>query len=674
MYYASASILAAIHHLIINHEIIKNRKSLPKDGAYYKYTQFLISLMFFYVADMVWVFLLEIKTWHLAYVDTMFYFAAMAVSVLLWIRFVVAYLGKMGARSRLFLGLGWGICAFVFCSLIFNLFNPVIFSLEKDMTYVTYWGRYFLLGVQFLMFVAITINSLIALKRAEGSDVVHYRAICMSGLVMAVFVTLQMFTAYVPFYTFGCFLANCLVHVFIEEDEKRALSEFKATTQKEKERYTQIATGLASSYEAIYYIDIESGRYIEVSTSPRYDSMNVPKEGVDFYAETRANARKYAHPDDRAFAESMYHKSKMLKNLENKESYSYRYRVLVGDEYRYYRFVVMLSEDKKHFVLGDIDIQDTMTAQSQELDKNKTQVTFTQIAESLASNYDAIYYVDVKSGYYEGFTADDLYGDLKVARAGEDFFTDTMNNIMLIVHPQDREKMLESLDKDHLLSSIEGMKRIVLEYRLIIDDKVEHTRLIARNSSDGEHLIICVENIEKEVEKEKEHLKELQTEKELARRDELTGTKNKTAFAELEKSVQGNIEGGLDYLPFGFAVCDINDLKKVNDTQGHKAGDEYIKASAKLLCDTFVHSPVFRIGGDEFVIFLRSDDYTNRRKLVADLKKKILENQKTGQGSVIAIGTADYSPETDSSVNDVFERADEAMYENKRWLKGGDVR
>jgi diguanylate cyclase (GGDEF)-like protein len=370
----------------------------------------------------------------------------------------------------------------------------------------------------------------------------------------------------------------------------------------------------------------------------------------------------------------MYFKNKMLKNLENKPSYSYRYRVHVGDEYRYFRFVVRLSDDKKHFVLGDIDIEDTMTAKSQEIDKSKSQVTFTRIAETLASNYDAIYYVEVKTGNYDGFTADKLYGDLQVARSGEDFFTETMNNIMMIVHPQDREYMLDSLDKDKLLSSLEGMKRIVLEYRLIIDDKVEHTRLIARNTSDGEHIIVCVENIEKEVEKEKEHLKALQTEKELARRDELTGTKNKTAFAELEKSVQGNIEGGLDYLPFGFAVCDINDLKKVNDTQGHKAGDEYIKASAKLLCDTFVHSPVFRIGGDEFVIFLRSDDYTNRRKLIADLKQTVINNQKSGQGPVIAIGTADYNQDTDSNVNDVFERADEAMYENKRWLKGGDVR
>lgn len=674
MYYASASILAAIHHLIINHEIIKNRKDLPKEGADYKYTQFLISLMFFYVGDLLWVFLLDLKVWHLAYFDTMVYFAAMAVSVLFWTRFVVAYLGKNGPRSRILLGLGWGICAFVICSLFFNLFRPVVFALEKDMTYTTYWGRFFLLGIQFLMFVAISFRSFVALKRATDSDVVHYRAICMSGLVMAVFVSLQMFTAYVPFYTFGCFLTNCLVHVFIEEDEKRALSEFKATTQKEKERYTQIATGLAKDYEAIYYIDIESGRYIEVSTSDRYDTMNVPYEGVDFYTETRANARKYAHPDDRTFAESMYFKNKMLKNLENKPSYSYRYRVLVGDEYRYFRFVVRLSDDKKHFVLGDIDVEDTMTAQTQEIDKSKSQITFTRIAETLASNYDAIYYVEVKTGNYYGFTADKLYGDLQVARSGEDFFTETLNNIMMIVHPQDREYMLDSLDKDRLLSSLEGMKRIVLEYRLIVDDKVEHMRLIARNTSDGEHIIICVENIEKEVEKEKEHLKELQTEKELARRDELTGTKNKTAFAELEKSIQGNIEGGLDYLPFSFAVCDINDLKKVNDTQGHKAGDEYIKASAKLLCDTFVHSPVFRIGGDEFVIFLRSDDYINRRKLIADLKQTVLNNQKSGKGPVIAIGTADYNKDTDSNVNDVFERADEAMYENKRWLKGSDVR
>ncbi len=79
-------------------------------------------------------------------------------------------------------------------------------------------------------------------------------------------------------------------------------------------------------------------------------------------------------------------------------------------------------------------------------------------------------------------------------------------------------------------------------------------------------------------------------------RDELTGVKNKNAYKELEQSIQGNMDNGMDYLPYGLIVCDANNLKKINDTMGHAAGDEYIKACAKLLCNIFVHSPVFRVG------------------------------------------------------------------------------
>ena len=141
----------------------------------------------------------------------------------------------------------------------------------------------------------------------------------------------------------------------------------------------------------------------------------------------------------------------------------------------------------------------------------------------------------------------------------------------------------------------------------------------------------------KEVKKEKQHLKALNTEKELARRDELTGIKNKTAYTELEKSVQTNIDNGMDYLPFGLVVCDANDLKKINDTKGHAAGDDYIRKSSKLLCDTFVHSPVFRIGGDEFVVFIRGDDYSNREKLMKELHEHVQKNLQSGKGPVVPV-------------------------------------
>lgn len=157
--------------------------------------------------------------------------------------------------------------------------------------------------------------------------------------------------------------------------------------------------------------------------------------------------------------------------------------------------------------------------------------------------------------------------------------------------------------------------------------------------------------------------------KELARRDELTGVKNKIAYRELEASVQGNIDNGLDYLTFALVVCDANNLKQINDTQGYTAGDEYIRSTSQLLCDIFVHSPIFRIGGDEFVVFLRGNDYSSRHELMEKLRSQVLENKKANSGVILAAGMSEYNPETDSFVSEIFERADKEMYEDKKKLK-----
>ena len=137
----------------------------------------------------------------------------------------------------------------------------------------------------------------------------------------------------------------------------------------------------------------------------------------------------------------------------------------------------------------------------------------------------------------------------------------------------------------------------------------------------------------------------------------------------MEKSLQESMDSGTEKLSFALVVCDANNLKTINDSKGHVAGDEYIKGSAKLLCDVFVHSPVFRVGGDEFVIFLSDSDYLNREELMKRLKERIRENMKAGSGPVLASGMSEYDPEGDSYVSEVFDRADREMYEDKRDLK-----
>lgn len=161
--------------------------------------------------------------------------------------------------------------------------------------------------------------------------------------------------------------------------------------------------------------------------------------------------------------------------------------------------------------------------------------------------------------------------------------------------------------------------------------------------------------------------KSLESEK-LANIDPLTGVKSKHAYLVQEKEIDQAIGEG-ETEAFSIVVCDVNGLKKINDTLGHKAGDKYIQEACQMVCDVFQHSPVFRIGGDEFVVILKDRDYVIRNELTLALHDRSVEHISSG-GAVISAGLSDYRPGEDTCFHDVFERADERMYEEKQLLKG----
>ena len=167
----------------------------------------------------------------------------------------------------------------------------------------------------------------------------------------------------------------------------------------------------------------------------------------------------------------------------------------------------------------------------------------------------------------------------------------------------------------------------------------------------------------------KEELQEIElgSAKKLAYTDALTGVKNKRAYTEAQKEIESWIESGL-LTEFGIIVFDLNKLKIVNDTKGHEAGDIYIKEACHIICDIFKHSPVYRIGGDEFVVFLRGEDYRNRAKLLLAfetmMEKNIVEDKV-----VISCGFDDFNSSENDTFDSVFERADKKMYARKKVLK-----
>ena len=150
--------------------------------------------------------------------------------------------------------------------------------------------------------------------------------------------------------------------------------------------------------------------------------------------------------------------------------------------------------------------------------------------------------------------------------------------------------------------------------------------------------------------------------------DPMTGVKSKHAYLMKERELNEEIKQKED-AQFAVVVCDVNGLKQINDTLGHKAGDELIIQASHMIGEIFKHSPLYRIGGDEFVAILQNSDFESRKDLMVKLHNISVEHI-TSKEVVVSGGVSEFKPGEDFSFHDVFQRADQLMYDEKQLLKG----
>ncbi|MBQ3841251.1 MAG: EAL domain-containing protein [Ruminiclostridium sp.] len=465
---------------------------------------------------------------------------------------------------------------------------------------------------------------------------------------------------------------SCFVLGIIKTDKIVEFRKKVSMIEKERETYNQIAEGLAEHFDYMFYLDIADGSYSKYRSEN--GTLAVVEFGDDFFEYAERTINTEIHPDDRKALFAVFTKQHIIESLRGKKKFTVEFRRLVGDDTVYYRHSGMWAKDRKHIIIYAENITSEVNVENALRESRRKNKTFSIILESLAARYDVIYYVNAVTDAYTGFTSNHIYGNIEIQEEGDHFFEDAVKNTDVIIHPDDRERVKNAFNKDYFISSLENNSQLVVNYRMLVNDHTQFTRFTAIWGSDGRHFIIGVENIDEEVKKESEHIKELNLANEMARRDELTGTKNKNAYQEYENSMQERINAGEKDLRFAIAVCDINNLKAINDELGHKSGDEYIRAACRLICEVFAHSPVFRIGGDEFVVVVGSRDYDNRNRLLEHLRRRVQENMRKKDGPVVACGMADYDPVNDRIMSEIFERADSIMYDNKTRLKEKEIR
>ncbi len=119
--------------------------------------------------------------------------------------------------------------------------------------------------------------------------------------------------------------------------------------------------------------------------------------------------------------------------------------------------------------------------------------------------------------------------------------------------------------------------------------------------------------------------------------------------------------------------ADMDNLKIINDTYGHKEGDRVIVEAAHILKTTYRESDIIaRIGGDEFVVFPIRIDGDEIETIISRLSDSIEEHNGIAQREYklsMSVGISPYDPESTQSVDDLLAQADMLMYEHKKAKK-----
>jgi diguanylate cyclase (GGDEF)-like protein len=297
---------------------------------------------------------------------------------------------------------------------------------------------------------------------------------------------------------------------------------------------------------------------------------------------------------------------------------------------------------------------------------HEEQVAYRRI-NALAGDFLSVYVVDPVTERYREFSSKEEFKGLNLAEEGTDFFETTIRLGRNVVCPEDMDRFLSGFSRDIVMAETANGGVYSLNYRIMLGGRENYIQLKAAmvDEEDGSNLIVGINDVDAQMRKEEEYASRLANAQTRANVDALTGVRNRYAYLDAVEKLDKAISEGED-AEFAMVILDVNDLKKVNDTQGHQAGDQYLRDACKIICDTFKRSPVFRIGGDEFAVIAQGEDYKSIDELTGMIAEHNME-AIADKGIIVACGMSRF--EKDDSAHTVVARADQLMYENKSSLK-----
>ncbi|SDB23132.1 diguanylate cyclase (GGDEF) domain-containing protein [Pseudobutyrivibrio sp. YE44] len=431
--------------------------------------------------------------------------------------------------------------------------------------------------------------------------------------------------------------------------------------------YNYIARALSEDYITLFFVDLDTDEYVQYSPDGSNRDVTVERKGTDFFDISKNDAQKMLYRDDLELFNASFSKEAVIQQIKECGTYSLTYRIINDEKPTYVMLKAVKIRTGANKIIIGINNVDAQMKNKETMERIKEErITFSRIS-ALSGDFLCIYAIDPNTDNYIKYKTSQEFEKLDLEDAGENFFETARKKSKDAVYAEDLEAYIKNFDKKTILERISNSGLFVLNYRLILNGMPKYVCMKAAlvEELDGPRLIIGLLNVDKQVKKELEYAENLLAAEDRASRDELTGVKNKHAYVDAEIALNDLIKEG-NPLAFAIVVFDLNGLKHVNDTMGHQAGDAYIKEGCSIICTAFAHSPVYRIGGDEFCAIVQGRDYANMDAIIDNINSINSINEKKGK---VTIATGFSINENDRFVADVFQRADANMYKNKEKMK-----
>ena len=434
--------------------------------------------------------------------------------------------------------------------------------------------------------------------------------------------------------------------------------------------FTRIAHALARGYTDLFYVNVKTDELIEYHTDDSLGVLTEARRSSDFFEGCERDAKLYVHPDDQAAFVRAMNREFLAVALADSKIFEMTYRRIKGGAPFYVRMRVSRVEDDKNFIVIAVsDIDELMMKRRAEERIREERVIYARL-NAITGNFLVVYVVDPETESYHEFSSTaDYEENLAQEKEGTGFFSKVREASRLHNCPEDLERFTSAFTKENVMAEIKHSGIFTLGYRIMMKGSPLHVQMKAAmvEEKEGTRLIVGLNDVDAQVRQEEEFGKRLAQAQSRINIDALTGVRNRHAYLEAETSIDRQITAGCQ-TPFAIAMLDVNDLKKINDSRGHQAGDKYLRDACKIICGIFGNDSVFRVGGDEFAVIVQGDYYANIAGLLEKMKAHNDGAARSG-GIVIACGTAEFENGKDTCVASVFERADHKMYENKNSLK-----